>query len=164
MTNCQVVVRSQFTLKKNKDYGTIDPLKKSFPGCSLFTLHPRSTHPLGFLFYTYFQINSPIRNLLTKAVLKAMTLHAPSMLFQNLPENQSALALPFLDQPRPLVFISHSGTGASESPLSFFFLLGHEQRRPVISTPRLLQPLTPISLFCVDNRPKGSDVASGSCI
>lgn len=104
MTNCQVVVRSQFTLKKNKDYGTIDPLKKSFPGCSLFTLHPRSTHPLGFLFYTYFQINSPIRNLLTKAVLKAMTLHAPSMLFQNLPENQSALALPFLDQPRPLVF------------------------------------------------------------
>lgn len=71
MTNCHGVVRSQFTLKKNKDYETTDPVK-SHSSDVHYSFCIRSDPPpparLGFLFYTYFLINSPIRNLLTKAV------------------------------------------------------------------------------------------------
>ena len=49
MTNCPVAVRSQFTLKKHKDYETTDALKKSFSG--MFIIHIAFTLnlPSGFL-------------------------------------------------------------------------------------------------------------------
>lgn len=49
MTNCPVVVRSQFILKKHKDCETTDALKKSFSG--MFIIHIAFTLnlPTGFL-------------------------------------------------------------------------------------------------------------------
>lgn len=97
--------------------------KNSFVGCSLFTLHPVSTHPLGFLFYIYFQINSPIRNLLTKAVLKAMTLHSCKLpLFKPpLKPKASSIGSPIPGLTLPPSAHSHTWAPATESRLCYFF-------------------------------------------
>lgn len=92
-------------------------------GCSLFTLHPLSTHPLGFSSYIYFQINSPIRNLSTKAVLKAMTLYICKLALLKPPLKPKARStgsrIPGLTLP-PSAH-SHTWAPAMESRLCYFF-------------------------------------------
>lgn len=110
--------------------------ENSSAGYSLVTAGPLSPHPPGFLCHTYPQINSPIRNLLTKVVLKAMTLHTISLAFKkkkNHPYHlrRAAVALPFLDTLCPLVPTRATAKGGLLCVCNFPLGTGAGTGRPV---------------------------------
>lgn len=97
--------------------------ENSSAGYSLVTAGPLSPHPPGFLCHTYPQINSPIRNLLTKVVLKAMTLHTISLAFKKkkspLPPKASGGCLAILGHTLPPS--AHTRHSEGRAPLCLQF-------------------------------------------